>query len=293
MNTMMNSIQSKVLVRCMTYNHEHYIDDALNGFVMQKTDFPFTVVVVDDASTDNNANIIKRFISKYCSNNQNYTEEDKEYGKVLQAQAESNQNCAFYIILLKENHYQQGKLDLRDTYYASVLSSAKYIAICEGDDYWTDSNKLQKQVDFMDTHPEYVMCCHSVDWYQEGELIKQNIICQHDLDLRTEDIISQGGYYINICSVLFKKELMANRTNYQKIATVGDHPLCIKAALSGKVRFLHETMSVYRCFVKNVRNKSMMMQCSARSVEVRFGMMFHQNHLLYLYLLSVPSNILL
>jgi glycosyltransferase involved in cell wall biosynthesis len=183
-------------------------------------------IVHEDCSTDNSAAIIREYEAKYPDILRPIYETENQYSK------------------------QDGSLG-RIMNAAIDATGAKYIAMCEGDDYWTDPYKLQKQVDFMETHPEYVMCCHSVDWYQEGKLIKQNIICQHDSDLRTEDIISQGGYYINICSVLFKKELMANRTNYQKIATVGDHPLCIKAALSGKVRFLHETMSVYRCFVKN------------------------------------------
>lgn len=248
----MKIVTPKVLVRCMTYNHEPYIEEALNGFVMQKTNFPFIVAVIDDASTDNNMTVIKEFISKNCNRTKNYIEEDKEYGKVIQSQSTNNPNCHFYVVLLNKNHYSDpNKRALRHFYYRFIEDQAKYIAMCEGDDYWTDPNKLQKQVDFLESHPDYIMCCHDVEWHGDQEFQKLSVSSESDIDLKVEDIISRGGYYINICSVVYRKELELTKTNYQKIAQVGDHPLCIKAALSGKVRFMHDTMGVYRCFVKN------------------------------------------
>lgn len=124
-----------VAIRCIVYNHEPYLRDCLEGFVMQKTNFRFVAVVHDDASTDNSAAIIREYEEKYPDiikpiyeiENQ-YSKHDGSLGRIMNA--------------------------------AIDATGAKYVALCEGDDYWTDPHKLQKQVDFLDTHPEYVLCCH-------------------------------------------------------------------------------------------------------------------------------------
>ena len=119
-----------VSIRCITYNHEPYIAEALDGFLMQETDFPFEIVVHDDASTDNTANIIREYEAKYP--------------KILKPIYET------------ENQYSKHDGSLR-----KIMNNAckgKYIAFCEGDDYWIDSKKLQKQVDFLEKNPDYEMC---------------------------------------------------------------------------------------------------------------------------------------
>lgn len=126
-----------VVIHCSTYNHGKYIEDALKGFVMQQTNFPFCAIVIDDGSTDNAPEIIRRYAELYPEN--------------------------IKPILLGENHMQHGKS--RDPYFKEWWSVAKYIAMCEGDDYWTDPLKLQKQVDFLEGHDDYVMCCHRYKIY--------------------------------------------------------------------------------------------------------------------------------
>lgn len=116
-----------VVVQCSTYNHEKYIEDALKGFVMQKTNFSFCALVTDDCSTDGTADIIKKYAAEYPD--------------------------IIIPILLGENHMQHKKS--RDPYIGPWHKRAKYFAICEGDDYWTDPMKLQKQVDFLEEHNEY------------------------------------------------------------------------------------------------------------------------------------------
>lgn len=116
-----------VVVHCSTYNHGKYIEDAIKGFVMQQTDFPFCAIIIDDGSTDDAPNIIRRYA-------ENYPEIIKP-------------------ILLGENHMQYGKS--RNPYFDEWHNAAKYIAFCEGDDYWTDSLKLQRQVDFLEEHEDY------------------------------------------------------------------------------------------------------------------------------------------
>ncbi len=133
--TKCENIKPLVVIRCITYNHEKYIRDALDGFVMQKTDFPFVAIVHDDASTDKTAGIIKEYADKYPD-------------KILP-------------ILEKENQHSK-----RDGSLGQVINTAcfdtgaKYIAFCEGDDYWTDPLKLQKQVDFLKAHQDIDYTCH-------------------------------------------------------------------------------------------------------------------------------------
>ena len=133
--------QLMVTIRCLTYNHEPYIRQCLEGFVMQKTNFPFEAIVHDDASTDGTAAIIREYAEKYPD--------------IIKP------------ILETENQYSKHDGSLRRILDAHT--HGKYVAMCEGDDYWTDPYKLQKQVDFLESHPDFVMCSHRYDRYHEEE----------------------------------------------------------------------------------------------------------------------------
>ena len=158
----------KVCVRSYTYNHAQFIEDAMNGFVMQKTDFPFVATIVDDASTDNAQQVITDYFEKNFDTREPSIafQEETDYGKVLFARHNANKNCFFAIVLLKENHYRQKKSKL--PYISRWKEKAEYIALCEGDDYWTDPLKLQKQVCFLDAHSDYSLCCHRFKIYIEN-----------------------------------------------------------------------------------------------------------------------------
>ena len=157
-----------VLTRCFTYNQANYITDAMNGFVMQQTNFPFVCTIVDDASTDGEQAVIREYV---CANFdlQDISvayEKDEEYGQITFARHKTNENCFFAVLYLKENHRSQKKSKLQ--YLNEWTDYAKYIALCEGDDYWTDPLKLQKQVDFLEGHKEYIMCSHNYIKYYEN-----------------------------------------------------------------------------------------------------------------------------
>lgn len=135
-----------VAIHCLVYNHEQYLRDCLNGFLMQRTNFRFVAIVHDDCSTDSSAVIIREYAEKYPD--------------------------IFCPIYEKENQYQKSYgysrlLKIMDE--AIAAANAKYIAICEGDDYWTDPYKLQKQVDFMEAHPECTVTFHRYDILQQEE----------------------------------------------------------------------------------------------------------------------------
>ena len=145
-----------VFVRCLTYNHEKYIEDALKGFVMQKTDFPFVVVIVNDASPDNTKSVIEKYITSVCSSN-NIKHEQTEYAEIVSATPDNNPNGLLYVLNLYENHFQKKS---HRPYYKQLSDKATYWAECDGDDYWIDPYKLQKQVDFMEAHPECSVTFH-------------------------------------------------------------------------------------------------------------------------------------
>jgi len=141
-----------VSIRCIVYNQAPYLRQCLDGFVMQKTDFRFEAIVHDDASTDDSASIIEEYAEKYP--------------EIIKP------------ILETENQYSKHDGSLR-----RIVDSAckgKYIALCEGDDYWTDPLKLQKQIDFMESHPEYGMCCTDFDKVDEqGNILHPSYLKNH------------------------------------------------------------------------------------------------------------------
>ena len=137
-------IRPLVVIQCTAYNHALYIKDALDGFVMQKTDFPFVAIVHDDASTDETAKIIKKYAEKYPDIILPIYETENQYSK---------KNAGVGPIMN----------------YACKETDAKYIAICEGDDYWIDPQKLQKQVDFLEANPNYGMGYSKILWYSQNK----------------------------------------------------------------------------------------------------------------------------
>lgn len=153
-----------VFVECMTFNHANYIDDAMKGFVMQQTEFPFVVLVMDDASMDGEPEVIKRFLEKEFDMASSVQDETEDYVRVV-AKHKTNENCTFVVVFLKYNHYSIQKPKWK--YYWSWRKNAKYIAMCEGDDYWTDPLKLQRQVDFLEEHEGYSLCCHRYKIFEE------------------------------------------------------------------------------------------------------------------------------
>lgn len=177
---------------CATYNHEPYILDALNGFVIQQTNFPVVFTIVDDASTDRNAEVIRGFV------NDNFDlldtsvafDVDTDYGHVTFARHKINNNCFFAVVFLKENHYTKKKAK---SSYLQEWMDTKYVAVCEGDDYWTDSMKLQRQVDFLEEHQDYSAST------ENGMVLY--------FDSQTTELFSSG----NMCDVSFEDLLIKRR----------------------------------------------------------------------------------
>ena len=152
--------ESKFLVRvcCLTYNHAPYIKDAMNGFCMQETNFPFVCTIMDDASTDGEQEVIKKYLADHFDlDDQTIVRNEETDDYVLTyARHKTNHNCFFAVYYLKYNHYSIKKSKV--PYISEWQDNVKYIALCEGDDYWICPQKLQIQLDFLENHNDYSLC---------------------------------------------------------------------------------------------------------------------------------------
>lgn len=211
-----------VSIRCMVYNHEPYIRECLEGFVMQKTNFRFEAIVHDDASTDGSAAIIREYAEKYPD--------------IIKP------------IFEKENQYSKRDGSLRRIMDAHT--HGKYVALCEGDDYWIDPLKLQKQVDYMEVHPECSLCFHAHKNESKGKLY---VVRQYNANLTqcpVGDMILGGGGFMATNSMLYRRGILpVEEPKWARNTPVGDLPLMLKLASSGDVAYLNRVMSVYRVCV--------------------------------------------
>lgn len=208
-----------VLIHCSTYNHGKYIKDALEGFVMQKCSFPFCAIVIDDGSTDNNAEIIREYTEKYPD--------------IIKP------------ILLEENHMQRGIL--RDPYFERWHQSAKYIAYCEGDDYWCDPLKLQKQVALMELYPNLSQCftAHRC-LYPDGHFVEEHRYYADNICCPVKDAILNGGGYMATPTVLYRRESRENMPEWSKNLPIGDLPSMLVLFERGDCGYINDVTAVYR-----------------------------------------------
>ena len=238
----------KVCVSCMTYNHASFIEYALNGFCIQETSFPFVCTIVDDASTDGEPEVIRRYLEENFNLNDLSVvrnEETEDYLLTF-AQHKKNKNCYFAVFFLKYNHYQKKKNKI--PYLKEWRDSAQYFAICEGDDYWINPNKLQVQVNYLDNHPDYTMVCNRTKLFSEKKqkYIGENYCYNKSQTVDPVDVIRRTGLFISTCSIIYCRYIIDNIPDYWKQCKVGDYPLQIMCAMKGKIYYFNDIMSVYR-----------------------------------------------
>lgn len=214
-----------ISICCITYNHEKYISDALNSFLMQELSFPYEIIVHDDASNDKTPEIIRGY--------------EKKYPEIIRS------------IYQKENQYSKGKKPLTD--FLIPLVRGKYIAICEGDDYWTDTRKLQKQVEFLNNNLDYVMCFHKVkvvDVHKKFLGLYYGLSNEGSKEIKVKDA-AKGGI-IHASSKLIRSDFYKkSRPDWLKNARHGDYSSALYTAAEGKVYYIDEVMSAYRSGVEN------------------------------------------
>jgi len=215
-----------VCTSTLAYNHEPYIRECLDGILMQKTTFPVQVLVHEDCSTDRTAEILKEYQAKYPNLIKVFYQPENVYS--LKDQEEKRKRRAEF------NSWRTGK----------------YIALCEGDDYWTDPLKLQKQVDFLEANPEYSLSIHAgkiFDLPTGSYTPKKTLNLEYSSTLYLKDIILMGGAGFITASMVFRKENLEKPPEWFKsIKSGGDYFLAILLASRGRVIYLADVMCVYR-----------------------------------------------
>lgn len=247
--------QNRFLLRvhCSTYNQRAFITDALDGFAMQQTNFPFVCTIVDDASTDGEQEVIKKYVDEHFDLQDTAVAFEKETDDchTTFAQHKTNRNCFFAVVFLKENHYSTRKSKRP---YLTDWLDAKYIALCEGDDYWIDPLKLQKQVDFLEAHEDYSMCFTNCFVEKGGKrrpgivtiwdtYTIEDMLLHNSLDLKKRcDLVVSPGHTSTIVYRRPPEPIPA----WKSKCFIGDEPLFIILSQYGKAKFINEATSVYR-----------------------------------------------
>lgn len=209
-----------VSILCVTYNQKDYIREAFAGFLMQKTNFRIEVVVFDDASTDGTSDIVREYAEQYPD--------------------------IFVPLIQDKNTFRKPeRMELIKWVRRDVMRGT-YIAFCEGDDYWTDPDKLQMQVDYMDAHPDCVLTMHNalqVD-YRTGEQ-KKMLSCGNNHDITAREMIVRSGGMWPTASMVMRREYSVMEDFFNK-SGIGDWTLQLYAFSKGRVYYFDRCMSVYR-----------------------------------------------
>lgn len=220
----MEEVQVSIL--CIAYNHGRYIRQCLEGFVAQK-DVTFEIIIHDDASTDDTADIIREY--------------DKRYPHL------------FKTILQKENQYSQNKPFVKQ--YMLPLVTGKYVAICEGDDYWVDTLKLKKQCEALESHPDCFMCGHKVQVvdesgekvlkYQPNEEIKTGVLAApyYFKNYKNTWGIHTSSFFFDAKKYL---DYVLNPPKFRRVSPVGDITELLYFIYIGNIYYINDIMSNYR-----------------------------------------------
>lgn len=232
----------KVLVSCMTYNHSKYIKDALNGFAMQKTNFPFVCLVMDDCSTDGGQEVIKQWMERECDMSKaEYVEIEKS--KIILVPHKSNKQCTFAFYFLKQNMYKlkQQKMAMVEAWRDYCM----YEALCEGDDYWISKDKLQKQVDILDRDTSVSMVFHRakilLEMFETPRLLCFDI---EDREYSASELIE--NWKVPTASIVCRISSMRYPIKNENNVLNGDIIIVEGCAHTGRVIGMSDFMTVYR-----------------------------------------------
>lgn len=205
-------------VNVVTYNHEKFVARAIESVLEQKTNFEYRLIIGDDCSTDNTQSIIRDYAQQYPERIQ---------------------------VLLASEH--RG-IEHKDRVGIELLrlNTAKYVALLDGDDYWSDPYKLQKQVDFLDAHFDFAICYHNVvRFHDDGSLPISNMCPPGQKDISTiEDLLVSN--FIPTCSAMFRRGLYGELPDWFYTTKAGDWALHVLNAEYGKIGYINEVMAAYR-----------------------------------------------
>lgn len=224
---MSKQINPFVSVCVQTYNQYNYIEECLDGILMQKTTFPFEIILGEDESSDGTREICIEYFNKHP---------DK---------------IKLFLRSRKDVIYINGNATGRFNFIENLKAcSGKYIALCEGDDYWTDPLKLQKQVDFLENNEDYNICFHKVRIYNQSlNLFEEDKITRKVNETTTIKDLALGNY-IHTPSVVLKNNFTI--PNWFTKVSLGDWTLYMLAVKNKKIKLIDEKMAVYRIHGKSI-----------------------------------------
>lgn len=240
-----------VLCDTITYNQAPYITDTMNGFCMQQTNFPYVCYIIDDASTDGEQDVIKAYLNEHFQMDmaEHY---ELELANVIVAKHNTNPNCTFAVYLLKRNLWKEPSL--KYSHRRPWADRCKYIALCEGDDYWTDPLKLQKQVVILEADESLMACCTNCSVVDmKGDVIEekriQPVVCDNKQGRYSlHDFFNQGHQYPTL-SVLYRnahRNEVRQKTATMRNSYMGDWTLWIALLCFGDMYYLDEVTCAYR-----------------------------------------------
>lgn len=242
-----------VSVQCMTFNHASFIVETFNGFTMQETTFPYVCVVVDDASTDGEQEIIKNYLDEHFDLDEKDTvryEETDDYCMTF-ARHRTNKNCFFAVCFLKYNHHSLKKSKV--SYLLRWHNLAKYVALCEGDDYWIHPDKLQLQVDYLEENPE----CNMVYTHykeQHGDIIIDGTWNLLDGDCLKPYLLRKG--FVPTASVMYRTSFKFDYEYLKMKFPMGDVPIWIQLMHASPIKLLPEVTTVYRILTESASHSA-------------------------------------
>lgn len=213
----------KASVSLITYNHAPYIAQAVEGVLRQQTDFDFELVIGEDDSSDGTREIVKEYQAKHPARIRLFLNDRK--------------NVA----------YVNGKPTGQWNFLNNLRQCrGQYIALLDGDDYWTSPHKLQKQVDFLETHPDCALCFHNVTVRDERDAGRSQLFHSEPMRERYELADLLRGNFMQTCSVVFRAGLFGELPSWILKCPMGDWPLHVLNARHGWIGYLNEVMAVYR-----------------------------------------------
>ena len=233
----MSNIESDMIgvsILCLAFNHEKFIADAIESFLMQKTSFPIEIIIHDDASTDETAKIIQAY--------------ERKFPDIIKP------------IYQKENQYSQG-ISINEKFFLPLIRG-KYVALCDGDDYWTDPYKLQKQYDALENNSDCLACVHKVLDFDAREDKNQPKKYLPKKDIRSGiigsdeffDIIGNGDFFNEVCYFFNANAYIEYQTNYPEFAKAymknktDDMPMLLYFGSRANVYYIADEMATYRRF---------------------------------------------
>lgn len=205
-----------VSILCNTYNHENYIEDAIRGFVLQKTEFPFEIIVHDDASTNDNVKKIKKYAERYPN--------------------------IVKLVVQSENQFSQGQ---KPTILSFSYASGEFVALCEGDDFWISDDKIQSQCGFLRDNPGFNGCAHSaLQLSPSGNVRRINRYKKNCLSCNF--VIEQGGGVVPTASLFVRRSVIERFSENFQNAPLGDYFIQVLAAEGLGLSYINSAQSVYR-----------------------------------------------